>query len=316
MRSLIVLCGSLVLGSCALGSDPLFPVGNAPEFPTGPFAVGTPTTDPDGWIEYVPGTMPLILVAPHGGLLQPVNVPFRSCPVEAADCTTTNDANTQDFARRLSDSIYARTRLRPHVIINLLHRNRYDGNRGRLEATGGNGILDRAWRWQHAFIDSAKATIGRQHGRGLLIDLHGHAHDIARLEWGYAISRDALNGSDAMLNSSLLGSSIARLAVDRRSGDSYIQLLRGPHSFGGLLQAAGYAGVPSPQFPGPGVDPYFEGGYNTQRHGSRDDGPVDAVQLEMPFDGVRDVPANRAAFASALTTATLAFLHRQYGYTP
>ena len=41
-------------------------------------------------------------------------------------------------------------------------------------------------------------------------------------------------------------------------------------------------------------DSYFTGGYNTVRHGSRDGGATDAIQMECYFAGLRDTAENRA----------------------
>jgi hypothetical protein len=292
-----------------------------PVVPTGPFAVGVPVTDPDGWMEYIPGDMPLLVIAPHGGLLQPSALSTRNCSVIAAtipgsDCTTGNDEQTQDLARRLVDSVVARTGRRPHLLVNLLHRNRFDGNRDRPEATGNNAALDRSWTWFHAFADSAKARIVATAGRGLVLDVHGHGRPLPRIEWGYLTGRTALNASDSVLALQATASSLRRLTTDARAGDAFPALVRGPNSLGGLLQALGYAGVPSPAQLGPGGEDYFNGGFNTGRHGSRDGGAVDAIQLEAQQPGIRDTPENRSRFAGALARALDAFLRRQYAWAP
>jgi hypothetical protein len=153
----------------------------------------------------------------------------------------------------------------------------------------------------------------------LVIDLHGHAHSIPRLELGYLLSATELRLSDAALTSgnALSTSSIARLIRDARSTRTPAALLRGTTSLGGLLQARGYAAVPSPAAPAPLVgEAYFDGGYNTDRHGSSSGGAVDAVQIECHFTGVRDTDANRAAFAHALVDALLVLLSDEYGWQP
>ena len=66
--------------------------------------------------------------------------------------------------------------------------------------------------------------------------------------------------------------------------------------------------MPSPTNPSSGNDPYYNGGYNTERHGYSRDNRFAGVQIESQMDGVRDTPANRAAFANALVTALESFL--------
>jgi hypothetical protein len=265
--------------------------------------------------------MPLLVVAPHGGLLQPSALAARNCAVITAtvpgsDCTTVNDGETQDLARRVVDSVLARTGRRPHLVVNLLHRNRMDGNRDRAEATGNNAALDRTWTWFHAFADSARARIGATAGRGLALDVHGHGRPLPRIEWGYLIGRSALNAADSVLALAATTSSVRRLAQDGRASDSFVALVRGPNSLGGLMQGLGYAGVPSPGQAGPGTEDYFNGGFNTARLGSRDGGALDAIQLEAHGPGVRDTPENRGRFAGALARALDTYLRRHYGWAP
>jgi hypothetical protein len=287
-----------------------------PDVPSRPFVVGQAITNARQWIEYNPGDAPIVIVAPHGGLLTPSELIDRGC----AGCVTVNDANTQALAREIVDSFTVRTGRRPHLVTNLLHRRKFDGNRDLAEATSGNPTaLAPSWGWMHAAIDSARADVVRRTGRGLLIDLHGHAHEIARLELGYLLSASQLRLSNADLDAgSLLGlSSIARLAMDARGAPSVGELLRGPSSLGGLLSARGVPAVPAPLAPAPlEGEAYFSGGFNTDRHGSRRGGFVDAIQIECHFAGVRDTPESRARFAGILTDALVVMLRDQYGWTP
>lgn len=285
----------------------------APETPTGPFVLGNTYLDPDSWIEYQPGDAPLILIAPHGGLLTPASLPDRTC----AGCETVNDLNTQELARVIVDSFTARTGRRPHLAVNRLHRRKFDANRELAEATGGTAALDRPWRWLHAFVDSAKASVTRSTGRGIVLDVHGHAHAIARLELGYLLTSTTLRLDDATLASTnaMSQSSVARLAFDARAGGPAVSLLNGPISLGTLLASAGIPAVPSAQDRAPqsGQD-YFSGGYNTDRHGSRITGAIDAIQIEHHNSGIRDTQANRERYAGILAAALVTYLDRHYGW--
>jgi hypothetical protein len=86
---------------------------------------------------------------------------------------------------------------------------------------------------------------------------------------------------------------------------SFAEVLRGPDSFGGLL-AGKLPSVPSPAEPSPGADPYFTGGYSTERHTAS----LPGVQIEAHFTGVRDTAANRTAAAEALAAAIVTFVER------
>jgi hypothetical protein len=89
---------------------------------------------------------------------------------------------------------------------------------------------------------------------------------------------------------------------------TFAELLRGPSSLGGLLGTS-TPSVPSPAAASPGTDPYFDGGYSTERHTAR----LPGLQIESNFNGVRDTAANRSAFAERLVTALAAFLDAHLG---
>lgn len=300
-------------GTITVPPPPPAPV---PTGPVGPLAVGQAYIDAPGYVEYTPGDAPLLIIAPHGGALSPSGLPDRTCSA----CVTVNDANTQELARTIVEAFRVRTGARPHLLVNRLHRRKFDANRDRTEATGGSAALNATWAWFHEAADSARAGIVRRTQRGLVIDLHGHGHAVPRLELGYLLGDGDLRASDATLASSgaMARSSVARLAGDSRSAsDRGLGVLRGPRSLGALLVNGGYPAVPSPTDPAPLVgQEYFNGGYNTQRHGSLSGGPLDAIQIECNFAGVRDSESSRAAFANAVVNALLVYLDTHYGWRP
>lgn len=257
--------------------------------------------------------MPLVLIAPHGGELSPADLPDRDC----VQCASVNDFGTQELAYAIAAAFEARIGKRPYVVVNRLHRRKFDANREVVEATGGFAPLAPLWTAFHEQIDSAKTGALRVHPRVLVLDLHGHAHTKQRLELGYLLS-----GSNLRLNSSALApllsnSSIAQLASLRAATDSGALLLRGPRALGSRFAALGVPAVPSDVDPAPlELDGYFSGGYNTERHGSRTGGAVDAIQIEAHGVGIRDTAANRALFAEAVVTAVLGWLNDYYGWSP
>jgi hypothetical protein len=313
----LLLLALATAGACAGGSGgPASPSQGtqAPaSVPTGPFVLGSTYEDPDGWIEYQPGSAPLVLIAPHGGTLLPTGLPDRSC----TGCETVNDLNTQDLARQIADSFSARTGKRPHLVINRLSRRKFDANREMAEATGGFSGLDRSWRWLHAYIDTAKAAITKSPGKGLVLDLHGHGHAIMRLELGYLLTATQLRLDDATLTAqnAMSQTGIARMTRDALAGEPAVALLNGPNSLGGLLATAGVPSVPSHLDRAPAAaDAYFNGGYNTQRHGSVSGGAIDAIQIEHNNAGIRDTQANRGRYAGILAAALVKYFDRNYGW--
>lgn len=318
-RAMVASVAVILLLACGGGSEsapitPPLPPPPIPTGPVGPLVVGQVYTDQNGWVEYTPGDAPLVIMAPHGGTVAPTALPDRAC----GGCVTTNDLNTQELARAVVSAFQSRTGMRPHLVVNRLHRRKFDGNRDRVEATGGATALDASWVWWHEAIDSARAAVVRRAQRGLIIDLHGHAHPVPRLELGYLLDDATLRSTDAVLSASgaMTRSSVARLAGDTRSSaDRGAALLRGPRSLGALLGSLGFPAVPSPTDPAPLVgQEYFDGGYNTARHGSLNGGAVDAIQIECHLPGVRDTEANRAAFAAALSAALTTWFDVHYGW--
>lgn len=279
----------------------------------GTFVLGATYHDPNHYMEYQPGDAPLVIIAPHGGTLAPESLPNRTCQ----GCTSTNDANTQELARLVADAFAARTGKRPHLILNLLQRAKFDGNRDLDEATGGYEGLRSTWERYHAFVDSATAEITRTVGRGLVIDLHGHSHAVRRVELGYAIGAEILRQDDATLaaDSVVYRSTIGHVARAARAGEPAVALLNGPNSLGGLLARAGAPAVPShlDRAPLEGQQ-YFNGGFNTRRHGAQNGGVIDAIQAETNRIGIRDSAENRQKFADQFAAALAQFLALHYDW--
>jgi N-formylglutamate amidohydrolase len=265
------------------------------------------------WVSASDGTIPVVIVAPHGGDLNLDTLPIRTC----GGCVTGNDLNTQALAIEIADAFERRIGARPFLVINRLHRSRFDGNREQAEATGSYAPLFPMWDHWQTSIDSARVRAARVHPRAILIDLHGHGHAIPRLELGYLLTATQLRLTDDGLLAHIGNSSIARLHQLKAAGDTGALLIRGPRSLGSRLAALGVPSVPSDADPAPLVgEDYFNGGYNTQRHGSRSGGAVDAIQIESHYTGIRDTQASREAFAEKLVTALLGMLADYYGWTP
>jgi hypothetical protein len=264
-----------------------------------PSTAGTTCFGTSQWTESVAGDYPVIISVPHGGQVTPASIPDRTSG------TTVTDTNTIELGRALALAIAMRTGRQPHLVISHLRRTKLDANREVVEATGGNALAQTAWTEYHAFIEQAATRVVSASGRGLYVDLHGHGHAIQRLELGYLLAASSLNLSDAQLNGGAFASqSSLRLALPH-TNLTFADLLRGPQSLGGLLGSAQPA-VPSPAMPSPGSDPYFDGGYSTERHTAR----LPGVQIETNFSGVRDSGATRAAAADRMAAAIVSFLQQ------
>jgi hypothetical protein len=275
-----------------------------------PLVPGTTYHGAEQYVEFTAGGLPLIVSAPHGGTLRPAGMPDRT----GAGVTTVQDANTDELARDIRNAFSTALGGVPHTIVVNLHRIKLDANREIVEAALGNAAAERAWREYHGFIDAARTQVTAAHGRGFYVDLHGHAHAIPRLELGYLLSAADLRADDAVLNSNALVQASSIRTLVETTPATHAALLRGAHSLGTLFEERGYPAVPSAAQPSPGSDePYFTGGYNSRRHGSRDGGAIDGVQIEANRPGVRDSAASRQAFAARFVEVMQAYFAAHYG---
>lgn len=252
------------------------------------------------YIEYIPGDLPLVVCSPHGGREMPEEIPDRTKGVVEAD------ANTQELARAFAEVVHARTGHHMHLIISRLHRKKLDPNREIEEAAQGSPVAQQAWNEYHAFIAQACAATVKQYGVAFFIDLHGQSHPDVRVELGYQHSAKDLAASDDLLNgpSYLAKSSIQLIAM--RSHEPYSQIVRGPASFGALLEKQGFLAAPSPRMPSP-QEPFFTGGYTVRRYCIAKD-HVTGLQIETYKPKLRDSKENRQKFAEALVDVLEEFL--------
>ena len=273
------------------------PTPAAPDAPPARFACS-------GLVEYVAGDLPLILTAPHGGRLKPDDIPNRT------QGTLLRDSFTDLLARDVADAVRARTGRQPHLVICHLHRAKVDCNREVGEGAQSNAAAAAVWQAFHDFVAEARDSATRTNtAPALLLDVHAHGHAVPRVELGYLLSRKQLALPDAELEKLAERTSIRDLA--RHTQGSFVDLLRGPRSLGGLLQERGVAATPSPANPASAGEDYFNGGYITRRYCSRDGGALSAIQAECPGKGFRSPEDKRRAFADALADALVNYLHGQ-----
>jgi hypothetical protein len=291
----------------------------APAADAAPLDVYTPGSTYFGssqYVEYIAGDLPVIFSAPHGGALEPTEIPVRTVGPCGPEVTTVTDANTEDLVRQIRTAFFSRTGRHPHIVINRLDRSRLDANREVVEGACGNLAAAQAWREYHAFLDAAKARVLADHGRGWYTDVHGHGHAIARLELGYELSATTLRRPDAELDGGPpFETSSSIRTFSQQSGLSFSAALRGPTALGTLLAAAGYPAVPSQQDPAPNVgEAYFNGGYSTDRHACSNGGQICGVQIEANNAGVRSSATNRSNFATTIAAVYARYL-TQFGIT-
>ena len=260
-------------------------------------------------IEVRSGTLPIILTVPHGGTLKPNNVLARRYGV------TGMDANTAPLSELIIEELETQYGGKPHAIFARLHRSRLDPNRDIKEAAQGEPTAEAAWHRFHESAQKACDSVMQKHGYGLLLDIHGHRHIDQRVELGYLIKGELLKASDSELNAdaALIASTSIR-DLDKRSPQSFAELVRGPQSLGGLLEARGFRSLPSTTKSNPALMAgYFSGAYDITAHGSRDGGTVSAIQVECPWNNLRDKPENQRRFAKALAESLGVYFEIHFG---
>ena len=201
----------------------------------------------------------------------------------------------------LRQALFDLTGSYPAAILNELHRRKFDANRDKPEASFGVPDVEAAFDLYHQYIEEAKADYG---GMGLFFDVHGHGHTLQMAELGYLISGSDLDAGNLNVDSSSIKNLAGYVSI------SFEELLRGPTSFGGYLQAEGYDSVPGTDYPGPDGNPYFSGGFNTRQHGSRDGGVTDAIQIESARSH-REMP-ERENYVQALALSMKQYLDAHY----
>lgn len=265
--------------------------------------VGVPVFGTRSYSEYVPGELPLVISAPHGGRLKPETMADRTYGVRS------EDSNTQDLARRIAAEVKKATGRQMTLVISQLHRSKLDPNREIKEAAQGDKMAETVWGEYHAFIEEALRAAVARHGRAFFIDLHGQSHPDVRVELGYL--HDPLDyakpASELNTPAFVKAGSLAYL-MKLNPGLDYTALLHGPESLGALLEARSFLATPSPRMPVPSL-PYYRGGYTTFRH-IPETPQVAGLQVEANRVRLRDTPEGRQRFAVALVSALQVYLPR------
>lgn len=257
-------------------------------------------------VEYVRGDSMLILAAPHGGRISVESYPERS----SSSGVLRADANTDRLVKSIQAALAVKQRQVPHMIICHLQRKYMDANRPLDVACERDSPARQVWHDYQQAIDVAKSLVREKYGRGLFVEVHGHGHPRPRLELGYLLRARDYDLPSGELRKLSPQCSLREIA--ERGHTDLENLLRGASSLGAFLAEVGVAAVPSPQQPRPGKEPYFNGGWNTRQHGSRDGDTISSVQIEFPKPGMRDSTASIESTAPKIASALQAFLESHY----
>jgi len=275
-------------------------------------------------IEYIAGDVKskLILTSPHGGDLKPEFMHTRTkefvAKTDDNDFGDTesfsgiSDSKTLELTMELADEIKRTTGLRPHIILNHLHRSKLDANRAMSLASQGDENAEAAWKAFHQYIDDAKQQVAKN-GDGLLLDIHGNAHRPQRTEVGLLLKgKDFTNEN---LEQFADKSSVKAMVKSGKA--TMADLVKGDYALGTLLSNNSVLATPSKSNPDP-IDAqvlpdgrYFNGGYNTARHGSRFSGNISAIQLEFNAD-VRMNDKTRPGYVKSISKVISQFMTKYF----
>ena len=280
------------------------------------------STSTDIGVVYIAGDKDskLIITAPHGGKTKPSYVRSRTADYSYGNLITdpynndksfseTEDLNTKDFAETIATAIKAKTGLRPHLIVNNLHRSKLDANRRMEVAAQGDRNAENTWKAFQKYIDDARQTVNTNHSAGLLIDIHGNGHTPQRTEVGYLISKDDFKSNiESQVNNTSIKSMV-------NANNTLTALIFGEYALGTLLNnKLDVIVTPSKLHTDPASFSdglYFEGGYITARHGSKQGGKIAAIQLEFNSN-VRANDTTRPTYAGLVADALKIYLDKYF----
>ncbi len=273
---------------------------------TFPYSPGESYFGRNSYVEYRAGNLPLIFSSGHDGLLTP-----EEMPPEVS--STLRDINCNPQTLAVADEIFQRTGRHPHVVLGHVNRARVNMNIS-LASHQGYKHAQQAWcEYHETFVrDSIDAAVA-EFGFALYFDMHGHAHEINRLELGYLVSATELDEADDTFNLPGFGwrSSVTSMML-RNPGFTPRDVVRGPKSVGTLFNEHGVPAWPSAQFPHINGAPYFNGGHTTRIHSLRPE--VDVIQIESHWSP-RSNATNRANFATAFARVLQVYMQHHYGFS-
>ena len=279
-------------------------------------------------VEYIAGDVDskLIITAPHGGTTKPSYMRSRTDTYNYGTLSNDpynndksfsdiEDSSTKDFAEVIADSVKKKTGLRPHLVINYLHRSKLDANRRIEVAAQGDKNAENAWTAFQKYVDEAKKAISAKHSSGLLIDVHGNGHSPQRTEVGYLIDKGDFTTYANSLGTLASSSSIKAMVS---TTNTLTNLLVGDYALGTLInEKLNVMATPSKVYPKPGDltffpdNSYFNGGYITARHGSKLNGTISAIQLEFN-SSVRTNSTTRPKYAGLVADALKTYLDKYF----
>lgn len=295
---------------------------------------------------------PLLLGVPHDGTA------IGEPEIEETG-KTGRDINTLPLAFEIARSFKSTTKKRAWIVINTIGRKRVDPNTfpNEVEKRYSSTDAKHTYLSYHSLLNAARSRMAliQKVGKGaFFLDLHGQAHTyqipqpyvsvngktlsskfIDHTELGYGLSNYAISQSDEYIDNLADSSTIAAIAK-ANANVPFSQMIRGPYSFGGLLEAERIVAVPGTNIKVLetskelfGVDrsgaakrrPYFNGGYCVRKYGTAMLGSmvgfndnISAIQAETPGITVRNNAAIIEVSGPRFSRAIVNYLNKWHGY--
>jgi N-formylglutamate amidohydrolase len=210
----------------------------------------------DPLIDVQRGTLAILITAPHGGSADIPNVPLRANR-NAFRFVTGMDQNTSRLAHTMAKELEKRLGAKPYFVTARFHRKYIDANRA-AEHAYESPAAKPYYDGYHDTVAEFCREILKNHGTGLLIDVHGQA----------IYKDDILVGT--------VGGTTVPLLLQRFGAEALV----GKSGMVGELQASGLRTMPALNATDFHV-PKFDGGFTVQHYGSHKPGGLDAIQFEF-----------------------------------
>ena len=195
----------------------------------------------NNYVKYIEGSIPIIISAPHGGVLKPKGIPNRKKGVFEID------ANTNELTHEIIEEFFTQTNNYPHTIIMNLSRKKVDANRDVINATTKHPKALDSYNSFHNCIKEARIKVDKKFQKGLYIDIHGQSHKHKHIEFGYLLFNDTLKLSNEEIKEHQKVSSIKTLG--NFSKHCFIEQLKGETSLSGLMNKREFKSIPSLDMP-------------------------------------------------------------------
>src|SRR5215207_6814440 len=132
-------------------------------------------TEPGDLVLVQPGTLPILLTAPHGGRMPVPGVEQRKAPdrvPKGMTFVTDTDPQTDRLAAGIAARIRTLTQADVHLVVARFERKYIDANRA-PEIAFDSALASPYYDFYHRAIRRVVDQIRQTHRHGLLLDIHG-----------------------------------------------------------------------------------------------------------------------------------------------